>query len=314
MSAAAAEMAPVRRVAVLKGGWSPEREVSLVTGAACAEGLREAGFEVAEIDVRRDLPALVAALTPPPDAVFNALHGKFGEDGCVQGVLEFLGIPYTHSGVLASAVAMDKAMAKTVFAAAGLRCPEGVVMRRTALAQGDPMPRPFVVKPVDQGSSVGVHIVHEGDNAMPTDEDWPYGDTVLVERFVPGRELTVAVLGDRAIAVTELRPSAGFYDYRAKYTEGVTEHVLPAEIPPAVYQEALRAALEAHRALGCSGLSRCDFRYDDRAGDPSGLYLLELNTQPGMTPLSLAPEQAKWAGIPFPRLMAWMVEHARWPS
>jgi D-alanine-D-alanine ligase len=302
------------RVAILMGGWSPEREVSLVSGRACAQGLREAGYEVKEIEVTRDLPALVAALTPPPDVVFNGLHGKFGEDGCVQGVLEFLGLRYTHSGVLASAVAMDKPMAKSVFASCGLRCPEGVVMQRQALASGDPMPRPYVVKPVDQGSSVGVHIVRDGDNAMPADEDWPYGDRVLVERFIPGRELTVAVLGDRALGVTELRPRTRFYDYTAKYTEGVTEHILPADIPRPVYDEAMRVALEAYRVLGCSGLARCDFRYDDRVADASGLYLLEINTQPGMTPLSLAPEQAKWVGMPFPQLMAWMVENARCPS
>ena len=302
------------RVAVLMGGWSPEREVSLVSGRACANGLREAGYDVQEIEVSRDLRALIDALTPAPDVVFNGLHGKFGEDGCIQGVLEFLALPYTHSGVLASAVAMDKPMAKNIFAAHGLRCPEGIVLERKALAGGDPLPRPYVVKPVDQGSSVGVHIVRHGDNAMPADEDWPYGDQVLVERFIPGRELTVAVLGSRALGVTELRPRTRFYDYTAKYTDGVTEHILPADLPRQVYDEALRAALEAYRALGCSGLARCDFRYDDAVGDPRGLYLLELNTQPGMTPLSLAPEQANWAGLPFPQLMSWMVENARCPS
>jgi len=302
------------RVAVLMGGWSPEREVSLVTGKACAQGLREAGFEVREVEVTRDLPALVAALTPRPDVVFNGLHGKFGEDGCVQGVLEFLGLRYTHSGVLASAVAMDKPMAKHIFAASGLRCPEGVVVRRAVLASGDPMPRPYVVKPTDQGSSVGVQIVRNGDNAVPADGNWPYGDEVLVERFIPGRELTVAILGDRALGVTELRSRNRFYDYEAKYTDGVTDHILPAEIPQPVYDEALRASQVAYRAIGCSGLARCDFRYDDSAGDPSGLYLLEINTQPGMTPLSLAPEQARWIGLSFPQLMAWMVENARCPS
>ena len=303
------------RVAMLMGGWSPEREVSLVTGRACAQGLREAGYEVKEIEVTRDLPALVAALTPPPDVVFNGLHGKFGEDGCVQGVLEFLGLRYTHSGVLASAVAMDKPMAKSVFASCGLRCPEGVVMLRQALASGDPMPRPYVVKPVDQGSSVGVHIVREGDNlAVVEAAEAAFGERVLIEQFIPGRELTVAVMGDQPVAVTELRPRTRFYDYEAKYTDGVTEHLVPAPIPTAVYELAKQWALMAHQALGCTGLTRTDLRWDDSKPDTSGLVVLEINTQPGMTPLSLAPEQAKWAGITWPQLMTWMVDNARHPA
>ena len=302
------------RVAVLMGGWSPEREVSLVSGRACANGLREAGYDVNEIEVSRDLRALIDALTPAPDVVFNGLHGKYGEDGCIQGVLEYLALPYTHSGVLASAVAMDKPMAKHIFAAHGLRCPEGIVLDRKALAGGDPIPRPYVVKPVDQGSSVGVHIVRQGDNAMPADDDWPYGDQVLVERFIPGRELTVAVLGSRALGVTELRPRTRFYDYEAKYTDGVTEHLIPAPIPAEVYEKAKEWALMAHQALGCTGLSRADLRWDDSKPGTEGLVVLELNTQPGMTPLSLAPEQAKWAGISWSELMTWMVDHARRPA
>ncbi|QQS14970.1 MAG: D-alanine--D-alanine ligase [Rhodospirillales bacterium] len=308
-----------KRVALLKGGWSPEREVSLASGAACADALREAGYDVVEIDVTRDLRALVDALRPlaggGPDVVFNALHGRWGEDGCIQGVLEILAIPYTHSGVLASSLAMDKEMSRKVYASIGLRCAEGMVIERRALLAGDPMPRPYVVKPVDQGSSIGVHIVGAGDNLAAVESaEARFGDRVLVERFVPGRELTVAVLGDRSIAVTELRPKVKFYDYEAKYTDGVTEHIVPAPVPRPVYDAAMDWALAAHRALGCEGLTRSDFRWDDSRPGTEGLHILETNTQPGMTPLSLAPEQAGWAGMSFPELMSWMVERARCPS
>ena len=307
------------RVAVLMGGWSPEREVSLVSGKACAEGLREGGHEVVEYDVTRDLRALVDFLRPAagggPDVVFNALHGRYGEDGCIQGVLEIMRVPYTHSGVLASAIAMDKPMARYVFTSLGLRVAQGAVIERRSLAWGDPMSRPYVVKPVDQGSSVGVHIVREGDNLAAVEAaEAPYGERVLVEKFVPGRELTVAVMDDHAVAVTELRPRTRFYDYEAKYTDGITEHLVPAPIPEDVYELAKQWALMAHEALGCNGLSRADFRWDDSQPGTSGLVILELNTQPGMTPLSLAPEQARWAGISWPQLMTWMVEHARHPS
>jgi D-alanine-D-alanine ligase len=307
-----------RKVAVLMGGWSPEREVSLVSGRACAEGLREGGHEVLEYDVTRDLRALVDFLRPSagggPDVVFNALHGRYGEDGCLQGVLEILAVPYTHSGVLASAIAMDKPMARHVFTSIGLRVAEGRVIERRSLASGDPMPRPYVVKPIDQGSSVGVHIVRPGDNLGAVEAaEAAYGERVLIERFVPGRELTVAVMGARPVAVTELRPRTRFYDYEAKYTDGVTEHLIPAPIPPTVYELAQEWALKAHLALGCSGLSRTDLRWDDSLPGTTGLVVLELNTQPGMTPLSLAPEQAKWAGIAWPQLMTWMVDNARRP-
>jgi D-alanine-D-alanine ligase len=307
------------RVAVLMGGWSPEREVSLVSGKACAAGLREGGHDVVEYDVKRDLKALVEFLRPSagggPDVVFNALHGKYGEDGCIQGVLEILGVPYTHSGVLASAIAMDKPMSRHVFAAIGIRVAEGRVVERRSLAWGDPMPRPYVVKPIDQGSSVGVHIVREGDNLAAVEAaEAQFGEEVLVEKFVPGRELTVAIMDDKAVAVTELRPRTKFYDYEAKYTDGITEHLVPAPIPPDVYEQAKQWALMAHEALGCSGLTRADLRWDDSKPGTSGLVVLELNTQPGMTPLSLAPEQAKWAGISWPALMSWMVEHARRPA
>ncbi len=308
-----------RTVAVLMGGWSPEREVSLVSGKACAEGLREGGHKVVEYDVKRDLRALVEFLRPAagggPDVVFNALHGRYGEDGCIQGVLEILAIPYTHSGVLASAIAMDKPLARHVFASLGLRVADGRVIERRSLAAGDPMPRPYVVKPIDQGSSIGVHIVRDGDNLAAVEAaEAAFGERVLVEKFVPGRELTVAVMGDKPIAVTELRPRTRFYDYEAKYTDGITEHLVPAPVPADVYAAAKQWALAAYQELGCEGLSRADFRWDDSKPGTLGLVILELNTQPGMTPLSLAPEQAKWAGISWPDLMTWMVDHARHPS
>jgi D-alanine-D-alanine ligase len=250
-----------------------------------------------------------------PDVVFNALHGKYGEDGCIQGVLEVLAVPYTHSGVLASAIAMDKPMTRHVFTSLGMRVAEGRVIERQSLAWGDPMPRPYVVKPIDQGSSIGVHIVREGDNLAAVElAEAKFGDRVLVEKFVPGRELTVAVMADKPIAVTELRPRTRFYDYEAKYTDGVTEHLVPAPIPAEVYELAKDWALMAHEALGCSGLTRTDLRWDDSKPDTSGLVVLEINTQPGMTPLSLAPEQAKWAGISWSELMTWMVDHARHPT
>ena len=307
------------RVAVLMGGWSPEREVSLVSGKACTEGLREGGHEVVEYDVKRDLRALVDFLRPAggggPDVVFNALHGRYGEDGCIQGVLEIMRVPYTHSGVLASAIAMDKPLARHIFASLGLRVAEGRVIERRSLASGDPMPRPYVVKPIDQGSSIGVHIVRDGDNLAAVEAaEAAFGERVLIEKFVPGRELTVAVMGDKPIAVTELRPRTRFYDYEAKYTDGITEHIVPAPVPKPVYDMAMDWVLAAHRALGCEGLTRSDFRWDDSRPGTEGLCILETNTQPGMTPLSLAPEQAKWAGISWSQLMTWMVEHARHPS
>ena len=301
-----------KRVAVLYGGISAEREVSLVSGKDCAAALREAGYEVELIDVTDDVPALIQALTPAPDAVFNALHGRWGEDGCVQGLLELLHIPYSHSGVMASALAMDKEMAKRVFRAVGLRCAESVVATRAQIQAADVLPRPYVVKPVAEGSSVGVRIVQEGDNEPPLGAEATSGPEValMVERYIPGRELTTAVMGDRALAVTELKPEQGFYDYEAKYTEGKTVHEIPAQVPEPIYAEALETALKAHQALDCRGVTRADFRYDDTEGGSGQLFLLEINTQPGMTPLSLVPEQAAHLGISFPELCAWMVEHA----
>ena len=300
----------MKRVTVLMGGFSAEREVSLVSGAEVAKGLRAAGYQVTTVDVQRDVARLAAALQPRPDVVFNALHGRYGEDGCVQGVLDLMGLPYTHSGLLASALAMDKPMAKRLFAAVGIPCPDGRVADRAELRRGDIMARPYVVKPINEGSSVGVRIVRAGDN-LPADTDWPGGNQVLVERYIPGRELTVGVMGDRPLAVTELRPEAGFYDYQAKYTAGKATHLIPAPLPVAVSDEAMRLALLAHQTLGCRGVSRADLRYDDTAGEPGRLYLLEVNTQPGMTPISLVPEQAAHVGMTFTELVTWIVENAR---
>ena len=300
-----------KRVAVLMGGWSAEREVSLSSGQECAKALKTAGYDVTPIDVRRDLAKLLADLTPAPDAIFNALHGKGGEDGVIQGVLEFLQIPYTHSGVLASAVAMDKQVAKQVMAAAGIPVPAGIVVGRDDVMRGHPIEPPYVVKPVDEGSSVGIRIVMPGDNLPGIDpKSWVFGDRAMVESYVAGRELTVAVMGDRPMAVTEIKPLDGFYDYEAKYTDGKAVHDIPADIPAPVRDECLRLALLAHECLGCSGVSRADYRYDDSLPGLTGLFMLEVNTQPGMTPLSLVPEQAAHLGIDFPELCAWMVENA----
>ncbi len=296
----------VKHVAVLMGGWSAERAVSLVSGAAVVQALKRLGSQVTAIDVQRDMGALMTRLFPRPDAVFNALHGRWGEDGCVQGLLDILGIPYTHSGRLASALAMDKPTAKRLFQAEGLRVPEHVLATRGEILAADPMPRPYVIKPRDEGSSVGVVIVREGDNAPPAiPESGPSNRPLMVERFIPGRELTVAVMGDRALAVTEIATQRGFYDYDAKYAPGGSNHAVPAAIPKKAYDEALRMGLAAHRALGCRGVSRADLRYDGRRA-----YLLEVNTQPGMTSTSLVPEQAAHVGISFDELVRWMVENA----
>lgn len=298
-----------KHIAVLKGGWSSERDVSLTSGTECAKALRKAGYAVTEIDLRRDLGGLLAALKPAPAAVFNALHGRFGEDGHIQAILNILEIPYTHSGLLASAIAMDKARSKEVFRAAGITCPDGQLVRVDEIPNGVLFDPPYVIKPNNEGSSVGVRIVMPGDNQAPT-QAWPHGDTALVEPYIPGRELTVAVLGDRALGVTELRPHHGFYDYEAKYTEGKTVHLCPAPVPDSVAQQAMESAVIAHKALGCRGATRADFRYDDTQRSPGKLFLLEVNTQPGMTPLSLVPEQAAQIGMPFEDLVSWLVENA----
>lgn len=313
---------PVRtnqNIALLYGGFSAERAVSLTTGAGCATALEALGHRVTRIDVTRDIGALIGQLTAPkPDLVFNALHGRFGEDGCVQGLLNMLAIPYTHSGVLASALAMDKPSAIDMFRAAGLPCVASKVVTLADLAAGDPLPRPFVLKPTNEGSSVGVHIVKVGDNQNLVElmgADWPPDAPIMAEVYVPGRELSVAVMGDQALGVIELRPKAVFYDYNAKYTAGVSDHFMPAPISPAVAEQAMAAALAAHHTLGCRGISRSDFRYDDSGvnnrGEPGQLALLELNSQPGMTPLSLVPEIAAYRGISFQDLMQWLVDHAQ---
>ncbi len=298
-----------KSVTVLMGGWSAEREVSLASGTACANALVDAGYDVTRVDVKRDLRNLIDALTPEPDVVFNALHGRYGEDGRIQSMLDILGVPYTHSGVLASALAMDKQTAKELFRARGIPCPEGKLISLSKVADTMPLEPPYVVKPNSEGSSVGVKIVQPGDNRA-TFDDWPYGDEALVEEYIAGRELTVAVIGDRALGVTELRPHAGFYDYEAKYTDGRTTHLCPAPVPDGVAEKAMDYAVTAHQALGCRGVSRADFRYDDKAEGPDQLYMLEVNTQPGMTPLSLVPEQAALVGMDMSALVAWMVENA----
>ncbi len=301
------------RVAVLFGGISAEREVSLSTGRQVVLALGSAGFDVQPIEVTQDLGALIAALRDPaPDVVFNALHGRFGEDGAIQGVLDWLGLPYTHSGVRASSLAMDKVAAKAAFTAAGLPVALGRVVEVAALEAADPLPRPYVVKPANEGSSVGVEILKKGDNRRAEiAREWRFGRTALVEEFIPGRELTVGVMGDRALAVTEIIAEAGsFYDYDSKYADGGSRHVIPARVHHAAYDQALSVAVAAHRALGCRGATRADFRYDDTEGEPGRLVLLEVNTQPGLTPTSLLPEQAAHHGIGFPELCAWMVEHA----
>lgn len=295
------------RVAVIMGGWSAEREVSLVTGAACAKALENCGYTVARIDAGRDLAQKLAA--DSPDVVFNALHGRWGEDGTVQGLLEIMGIPYTHSGVLASSLAMNKPEAKVLFTDAGIPCPAGEVMTRKSLAASNDWAAPMVVKPSNEGSSVGVQIILEGDNASPLDTG-DADESVLVERYIPGREIQVAVMGDRALGAIEILSPGRFYDYEAKYSAGGSRHLMPAPIPEKDYQLALDYALSAHRVLGCRGLTRSDLRYDDTGEGPASLFLLEVNTQPGMTPTSLAPEIAAHLGISFEDLCRQLVEDA----
>ena len=301
----------IRRVAVLLGGRSAEREISLVSGRGCAKALRDEGFETIEIDPSAsDLAAQLNAAKP--DVVFNALHGRWGEDGCVQGLLELLAIPYTHSGVLASALAMHKQRAKDVFAAAGLPLVKSIVVDRREAARNHLMEPPYVVKPVNEGSSVGVFIIRKGDNRPPEalgSDKWELSNEMMVEEFVPGRELTVAVMGGKALAVTEITTNLEFYDYEAKYAAGGSVHTLPAKVPQQVANDAMALAERAHLTLGCRGVSRIDFRYDDTEGKHR-LVVLEANTQPGMTPTSLVPEQAAYRGMSYGRLCRWIVEDA----
>ena len=315
-----------KKVAVLMGGWSSERDVSMVSGKAVATALRERGHHVIEIDAQKDVLTLANALLSGPDGkpdiVFNALHGRGGEDGTIQGLLDMTGLPYTHSGLLASAIAMDKPLMKTVASEAGVRCAKGgCVTREDLAAQNYPVPFPFVLKPSNEGSSVGVYIIQcEADLQALTEGDaWPFGETVMIEAFIAGHELTVALLGDKeevkALAVTELRPRhTAFYDYKAKYSDGETEHLLPAPLPQPVYDEALRSAVLAYRAGRCQGAARADFRWDDTQEGTTGLVFLEMNTQPGMTPLSLLPEQARFVGLGFNDLIQWMLDHPTWPA
>ena len=293
-------------VAVLMGGWSKEREVSLVSGAAVATALNDTGFQVTEIDVHQDAAALLTQLYPIPDKVFNALHGRFGEDGCVQGLLNILGVPYTHSGVLASALAMDKPMSKRVFKEVGITVADHQILTREQLSQTVFGSKPHVIKPLNEGSSVGVNIIFEGDSYTPTEKEWPFGSHVMAEQYISGRELTVAVMGERALGVTEIKTGHLFYDYDAKYSDGGSIHQVPAQLPQDIYDEAMRISVLAHKTLGCRGISRADMRYDGK-----DLYLLEVNTQPGMTPTSLVPEQASYANISFENLVVWLVEHAK---
>ncbi len=298
-----------KHVAVLMGGWSAEREVSLRSGKACAEALSRLGYRVTPLDVGRNVAEMLRAARP--DVALNVLHGRPGEDGTLQGILEILGIPYSHSGVLASALAMRKDFAKTLFRSAGVPVAEDMVASRFEAAERHLMPPPYVIKPLAEGSSVGVFIVTQ-EHANPPQElfrsDWAFGEKVLVERYIPGKELTCAVLGDRPLDVIEIVPATRFYDYEAKYAAGGSTHTLPAQILPDVYQEVRRLALAAHNALGCRGVSRTDFRYDSRGTEK--LVCLEVNTQPGMTETSLVPELAGYAGITFDELVRWMVEDA----
>lgn len=301
-----------KHVAVLMGGFSSERPVSLASGAPCADALEEAGYRVTRVDVDRDIARVLADLKP--DVAFNALHGPFGEDGTIQGILEYLSIPYTHSGVLASALAMHKELAKTVAKAAGIPIANSRVVNRFKIGADHPMKPPYVVKPINEGSSFGVVIVKEDQSHPPqiiSSEDWRYGETVMVERYVHGRELTCAVMGDVALGVTEIIPQGhAFYDYDSKYVAGGSKHECPAKISPNIYQKIQTLALKAHQAIGCRGVSRSDFRYDDRHSENGELIWLEVNTQPGMTPTSLVPEIAAHAGHEFGEFLSWMVEDA----
>ena len=299
-------------IVVLMGGWSAEREVSLTSGQGVADALESRGHRVTRIDMGRDVPQRLAEAKP--DVVFNALHGTPGEDGTVQGMMDLMGLKYTHSGLETSVIAIDKELTKMVLVPHGIRMPEGKIVASESLFEDDPMPRPYVLKPVNEGSSVGVAIItDQGNCGHPIGRDvegpWRHFDRLLAEPFIRGHELTVAVLGDQALAVTELKPNQGFYDYDAKYTDGLTQHVCPAQIPDAIAQEAMAMALKAHQLLGCRGASRSDFRWDDEKGI-EGLYLLEVNTQPGMTPLSLVPEQARARGIDYAELVERIVEAA----
>jgi D-alanine-D-alanine ligase len=299
-------------VAVLMGGWSNERPVSLMSGNGVADALEKLGYQVSRVDMDRNVAQVLMALRP--DIVFNALHGVPGEDGSVQGMLDLMGIPYTHSGMVTSVIAIDKELTKQCLVPAGIPMPKGTMVDSESLYVADPLPRPYVLKPLNEGSSVGVAIVTEDSNygnpiARDAKGPWQEFDRLLAEPFIKGRELTVAVLGNKALCVTELKPKSGFYDFDAKYTDGLTEHVCPAEIPEDIAHYMLDTALRAHQLLGCKGASRTDFRWDDEVG-MEGVFVLETNTQPGMTPLSLVPEQARHVGISYEQLVDIIVKEA----
>lgn len=301
-----------KHVAVLLGGWVNERPVSLSTGRECANALEAAGYQVSRVDVDRNVANVLSELKP--DVAFNALHGPFGEDGCIQGILEFLEIPYTHSGVLGSSLAMNKVKAKDVLSAAGVPVTEHLIVNRFEIGREHPMKPPYVIKPINEGSSFGVLIVREDQEFPPqqlTSQEWPYPDVLMCEKYIPGRELTCGVMGDRALGVIDIEPMGpGFYDFDAKYKKGGSKHTLPAKISPFVYQKIQTLALEAHHALGCRGVSRADFRFNEQEDGTGELICLEVNTQPGMTPTSLVPELAAHEGISFQDLVCWMVEEA----
>lgn len=297
-----------KRIAVIMGGWSAERDVSLDSGRMICNAIQELGHEVIPIDVTRNFSKLIADLTPNPDLVFNALHGVGGEDGTIQGLLEVMKIPYTHSGVDASAIAMNKILSRKIFEQEGISVPVSKVVSRESLANAHPMDMPYVIKPINEGSSRGVYMIHGDKDLKPFQEEWTFGDMVLIEEFIAGREIQVGVMGDRAIGAIEIRPHEQFYDYTAKYTDGGAEHLMPAPLSPPVYQRVMDLGLKAHRVLGCRSVSRSDFMYDESRDQ---FYLLELNTQPGMTSLSLLPEICAYEGINYHQLISWIIDQAR---
>lgn len=305
-------MTSLKKVAIFMGGFSAEREVSLVSGAAVIKAVTELGHHAIPIDISRDMKALIKALEPKPDVVLNILHGRWGEDGRFQALLDLLEIPYAYSGVLASSLAMNKVMAKKIFKAEGIPTPESIVVPSEKAFTDKLMEFPYVIKPVCEGSSVGVSIIRKQEDIAALDgPSWIYGNEILVERFIPGREIHVGIMGERALGAIEIRPKEGFYTYEAKYTEGKADHFMPAPIPGICYQAALDLSLKAHKALNCKGISRVDLRYDDTNETPGQFYVLEVNTQPGMTPLSLVPEIAAYHGMTFKDLVSWMIENAQ---
>jgi len=300
-----------KKVVVLMGGFSVEREVSLSSAQGVLKALQDLGHEAVPIDVTRDMEMLVRNLeTHKPDVVLNILHGRWGEDGCIQGLLEMMGIAYSHSGVLGSALSMNKVVARKICQIKGIRIPEGQVAKLKDICGGEVMKPPFVIKPIGEGSSVGVYIILDEKTPLPNPQEWPFEEEVLVERYIPGREIQVAVLAGKAMGAIEICPNGTFYDYEAKYTDGKAVHFMPAPIHPQIYAEVLEWAEKAHKALECRGVTRSDFRYDDTQGEPGKLYYLETNPQPGLTPLSLVPEIVAHQGMTYAHLVQWMVEDA----